>query len=65
MGRNFSRDEILIHLIGVKPICFLFNWDDPNEHSVHTYPKCFNKAVDLPAILSGTGQKSVPQQFDE
>jgi hypothetical protein len=24
----------------------------------------FNKAVDLPAILSGTGQKSVQQQFD-
>jgi hypothetical protein len=26
--------------------------------------RSFNKAVDLPAILSGTGQKSVPQQFD-
>jgi hypothetical protein len=24
----------------------------------------FNKAVDLPAILLGTGQKSVQQQFD-
>jgi hypothetical protein len=24
----------------------------------------FNKAVDLPAILSGTGQKSVQQPFD-
>ena len=37
MGRNFNRDEILIDFIGVKPICFLFNWDAQNDLSVYTY----------------------------